>query len=226
MWKALKEKMDKVYTRVDGFEMRPSFCCIDSGGHNTNDIYRNTFREPRILAIKGYVSDKKNAVDPLIGKYQKIKFNGGVKAHCPLLLLGVNAGKDFLENLIILTMTGDHCLHYPKGHGFDVEYYEGLLSEKKIAGRWKPKAHAHNEPLDTFVYSLAAYQFWRDKFLLTGKDEEYEMARKKKAELEQEPKQEIKEVKTEVKQVVKVEPKVEPKPEVRPEPPKKKIPQW
>lgn len=174
VWVALKDRMDHVYTRVDGLELRPSFCCIDSGGHKTNSVYRCTYREPRMLPVKGYVSDKKNAVDPLIGQLKKIRMNAGIKASTKLLFLGVNAGKDALQNLVILTMSGDKCLHYPKGHGFDVDYYKGLLSEKKIEGKWRAKSsHINNEPLDTFVYSLAAFMYWRDKYFKVGKDTEY-----------------------------------------------------
>ena len=176
VWQTLKEKMDQVYTRVDGLRLRPSFVCIDSGGHNTNDIYRCTFQEPRIQAIKGMVSNNPRNPDPLIGKLSKVKFNAGVKATCKLLMLGVNAGKDLLRERVVLTMTGEQCMHYPKGHGFDVDYFKGILSEKKIDGKWRGAKHINNEPLDTAVYALAAFEYWKTKFYKTGKDVEYEEA--------------------------------------------------
>lgn len=178
VWQTLKEKMDQVYTRVDGLRLRPSFVCIDSGGHNTNDIYRCTFQEPRIQAIKGMVSNNPRNPDPLIGKLSKVKFNAGVKATCKLLMLGVNAGKDLLRERVVLTMTGEQCMHFPKGHGFDVDYFKGILSEKKIDGKWRGAKHINNEPLDTAVYALAAFEYWKTKFYKTGKDVEYEEALK------------------------------------------------
>ena len=126
-----------------------------------------------MMPIKGFSTDKVNAQDPLIGQLKKVKMGGGIKAYTKLLFLGVNAGKDYLQNLVILTMSGEQRLFYPKGHGFDVEYFKGLLSERKIEGKWRAKVHTHNEPLDCFVYALAAFQYWEMKFYRTGKDIEY-----------------------------------------------------
>ena len=173
VWEALRELLNTQYTRYDGLKLYPSMLFIDSGGHHTNDVYRCTYSEPRMMPIKGFSTDKVNAQDPLIGQLKKVKMGGGIKASTKLLFLGVNAGKDFLQNRIILTMSGEQRLFYPKGHGFDVEYFKGLLSERKIEGKWRAKVHTHNEPLDCFVYALAAFQYWEMKFYRTGKDIEY-----------------------------------------------------
>lgn len=181
VWDELKKKMGSAFTLSDGRVIKPAFCCIDSGGHRTNAVYINTFREPRILAVKGYVSCAKHKADPLVGTLKKYNMNGGIKGKCKVLQVGVNAGKDDLAARCMSATLGDKVLLYTTKRCFDVEYFNGLLSEKKIDGKWRAKSHARNEPLDTFVYALAAYTFWRDYYLLTGKDKEnYNIIMRKK----------------------------------------------
>lgn len=222
VWEALRELLNTQYTRIDGLKLYPSMLFIDSGGHHTNDVYRCTYSEPRMIPIKGFSTDKVNAQDPLIGQLKKVKMGGGIKASTKLLFLGVNAGKDFLQNRIILTMSGEQRLFYPKGHGFDVEYFKGLLSERKIEGKWRAKVHTHNEPLDCFVYALAAFQYWEMKFYRTGKDIEYMKAMQELKALQESANTENKEnIENEENEYIKhVE---EP---IAPVPPKKRAPAW
>jgi phage terminase large subunit GpA-like protein len=180
VWGQLKAKMDKRYTLSDGRVLRPSFCCIDSGGHRTNGVYIHTLMEPRLMAIKGFVYNTPNRADPLVGPVKKYPIPHGVKGKCKVLNLGVNAGKDDLASKCLATISGEKSLVYRLTKCFNIEYFSGLLSEKKIAGKWKAKSHVHNEPLDTFVYALAAFIYWRDTYLLTGKDREVSEMKKKK----------------------------------------------
>ena len=135
VWKDFEDLFNRVYTRCDGKIMRPAFAFCDSGGHRTNAVYMHSYRNKRFMPIKGFVSNKKGAVDPLIGKQQKLKLNGGIKGKCTVQFLGVNAGKDELATAEILTIAGDKRLMYIDGHGYDVEYYKGLLSEKRVSGK-------------------------------------------------------------------------------------------
>lgn len=184
VWQALREKMHTKYTLSDSRILMPSFACIDSGGHRTQAVYMHTFKEPRLMAIKGFVSNAKNKADPLVGDLKKYRFLGGVKGKCKVLQIGVNAGKDDLAAKCLAVCQGDDSLQYLPKKCFNAEYFQGLLSEKKIAGRWRAKSHVRNEPLDAFVYALAAFCFWRDFYLLQNKDREasegLKMAKKKK----------------------------------------------
>ena len=222
VWEALRELLNTQYTRIDGLKLYPSMLFIDSGGHHTNDVYRCTYSEPRMMPIKGFSTDKVNAQDPLIGQLKRVKMGGGIKASTKLLFLGVNAGKDFLQNRIILTMSGEQRLFYPKGRGFDVEYFKGLLSERKIEGKWRAKVHTHNEPLDCFVYALAAFQYWEMKFYRTGKDIEYMKAMQELKALQESANTENRE-NIENKENEYIKHVEEP---VAPVPPKKKAPAW
>lgn len=182
VWEQLKILMNKEFKTVDGRTLRPAFAFVDSGGHKTAAVLIASIRYKRLMAIKGFVSNRKNAQDPLIGSLKKYKIPG-YKTKAWTQLLGVNAGKDELALKIKLTLSGEKQLFYPQYECFDKDYFNGLLSEQKIDGRWKQKS-ARNEPLDTYVYSLAAFIYYRNKFIMTGKDPEYnggdEMAKKKK----------------------------------------------
>jgi phage terminase large subunit GpA-like protein len=183
VWAAFEDLFNRTYTRCDGVIMRPVFAFCDSGGHRTNAVYMHSYRNRRFMPIKGYVSSGKNSVDPLIGKQQKFKLNGGIKGRCTVQMIGVNAGKDEIANSALLTIAGDKRLLYIKGCGYDTEYFSGLLSEKKINGKWiaPQKGHTNNEPLDCRVYALACARYYFDKYYSTGLDKEsyVDMSKKK-----------------------------------------------
>lgn len=182
VWKQFEALFCKTYIRCDGVEMKPRFAFCDSGGHRTNAVYIHSFRNRRFMPIKGFVSHQKNAVDPLIGKQQKLKLNAGIKGKCTVQFIGVNAGKDELANCELLTIAGDKRMSYIRGCGYDLEYFKGLLSEKRINGKWiaPQKGDTHNEPLDCRVYAMAAANYYMNRYYLTGLDREDEMAKKKK----------------------------------------------
>lgn len=190
VWNQLYDLFNAQYTRIDSRILRPAFIFCDSGGHRTQAVYLQSLRCKRLMPIKGQVISNKRNQDPILGKQTKIHLNAGVKGRITLQLLGVNAAKDELANLETLTIAGDKRLFYPRGHGFNLDFFKGLLSEKKIGDRWiQPRGgHTDNEPLDTTIYAMAAAYYFRDRFYLKGKDpenlpqfmEKESMARKKK----------------------------------------------
>lgn len=173
VWIQLHEITDTYYRRVDGCYLRPMIAFCDSGGHRTNAVYMQSLRNRRLRPIKGYFSgNTKGVQDPLIGKLQKIRMNAGVKANIYLQFIGVNAGKDALSEMELRCMAGDQCLFFPNDYGYTVDYFRGLLAERKIEGRWvaPKKGHTHNEPLDCRVYAMAAAEYYYTRFYKTGKD--------------------------------------------------------
>ena len=194
VWDAFQgDVMDRPYTRDDGVVMRPVFCFCDSGGHRTNAVYLQSFRRKRFMPIKGYVSQSTGRVaqDPLLGKQQKLRMNAGIKGACNVQFIGVNAGKDAIASLAIVTVAGENRLRYARGCGYSLEYFRGLTSEKKIGGKWiAPRGgKTENEPLDCRVYAMAAAQYYHDRYYSRGLDggrrgEEDEMGKKKKKSAE------------------------------------------
>lgn len=173
VWEQLGELFNAEYFREDGIKLLPAFIFQDSGGHRTNAVYLQTFKTKRFLPVKGMVTHGKNA-DPLLGKLQKFKLNAGVKGSVQVQMVGVSAGKDDLARAELLTVAGEKLLFYPKGYGYTLEYFKGLLSEKKIDGKWvAPRgSHTTNEPLDCRIYCMACAAYYLKKYWLTGKDKE------------------------------------------------------
>ena len=193
--------MNTFYTFENGHKIRPSFAFCDSGGHRTNAVFIYSYRNKRFMPIKGFVSNAKNAVDPLLGRQVKMAMSSGIKGKCLVQFLGVNAAKDTLAQLEILTIAGDKHLYYPKKCGYDDQYFRGLLSEKKVGGKWIAplKGHTSNELLDCRVYAMACAEYYLHKYYLTGKDAEMmemSMARKK----QNKEKEEVKQVESNSKQ--------------------------
>lgn len=181
VWTQLDELFNKEYIRADSVILRPVMIFQDSGGHRTNAVYVQHFRNKRLIPIKGQVTNSKTAQDPLIGKQQKLKMNGGIKGKCPVQMIGVNAGKDALQQMELLTIAGDKVLQYPRGNGYNAGYFKGLLSEKKISGKWiaPQKGHSCNEPLDCRVYAYACATYYLSKYYITGLDQEGGMVTRK-----------------------------------------------
>ena len=71
-------------------------------------------RSSRMMAIKG-VASSRDKQDPLIRKLSKVSLNGNVKGKTHLLVLGVNAGKDALFDMVVRTITGERGLHNRAG---------------------------------------------------------------------------------------------------------------
>lgn len=171
VWDLLKDIFKKEYLKHDGKKIRPAMGFIDSGGHRSNAVYKATITNRRLIPIKGFVSNDKRKPDPLVDKFRKVKIGGGLKGSVNVMFLGVNAGKDILSSMEISTISGDHRLFYPNGEGYNNEYYAGLLSEKKINGKWVTlHKNVFNEPLDCRVYAMACAEYYNNKFYLTGKD--------------------------------------------------------
>lgn len=218
-WDGLKRLFDVEYKRVDGKILKPVFAFIDSGGHKTAGVYRACIKNPRYMAIKGYVTNNPHAQDPLLGQIKKLKVPG-FKMKAWTQMIGVNAGKDDLLLRIKLTCSGEKCMFYPGFGCFDKQYFDGLLAEKKIDGKWKVVDRS-NEPLDTLIYSLSAFIYYRKHYIITGKDSDPEDGMKKKKD-----KKDEKEIRAEKKPEI-----VEP--DKKPEKPidekisnTKKLPKW
>lgn len=186
VWEQLWDLFDTAYTRIDSQILRPVMIFQDSGGHRTNAVYVQHYRNRRLMPVKGIVTTMAKAPDPLIGKQTKLKLNGGIKGKCPVQFVGVNAGKDALQLAETLTIAGDRRLFYPRGNGYTLDYFKGLLSEKKVGDRWvAPRGgKTENESLDCRVYALACATYYLQRYYQTGLDKERCMPRKKKVEVD------------------------------------------
>ena len=170
VWERLDGVIDKEYRFKNPDKgLKVSLTFVDSGGHKTQDVYRECARRftKRVFAIKGVGGDGVPYTKP--PTKVKIVVNGKAVGQTWLYSLGVDAGKaDIFSNLKVKETGAKYC-HFPKGteRGYDMAFFSGLLSEKLVLKsergrtRWvweKIKGHERNEALDCRNYALAAFR--------------------------------------------------------------------
>lgn len=163
VWEDLDQFLQTAFYKKDGTALHIIACCIDSGGHHTDQVYRFTKEryERRVFAIKG----KGGAEVPYI---RNPTTSNRVKT--PLFIIGVDAGKALIYQRLKVGTKGPNYCHFPENEeaGYDELYFRGLTSEKMVIrfrkGRsvivWEVKdtAHKRNEPLDLRNYATAALE--------------------------------------------------------------------
>lgn len=189
-WAELDAILDKVYTFQDGRGLKIHRTFIDSGGHYTGHVYEYCASRVGLgrFPIKGY-SNRPGI--PLVYKL-------GKETGCtvPLIILGVDDGKQQVFNRLAIQEIGDGYFHFGLDgdtdlnyRGYDEIYFKGLLSEEKrlvkrngtLKNVWVPKSGVRNEPLDLRVYNLAAMQSCKVDW-----GRQYEMIYDQKASVEME----------------------------------------
>ena len=170
VWEQLDEVIDRVYRFKDGQGLKIGMTFVDSGGHFTQEVYEQCRirQAKRVFAIKGKGGEN---VPYISTKPSKVVINGNSKKTAWLYIIGVDAGKTaIMSNLKVETPGASFC-HFPRGEekGYDIYYFNGLLSEKlvlnktKTGNRWvweKIPGHQRNEALDCRNYANAAFRVW------------------------------------------------------------------
>ncbi len=160
-WEQLAHVTGKVYQRVDGAELRIRATCVDSG-YLTQEVYHNVrkYRYLHWFAIKGQSGDK-----PLVSRPspQEINYKGDkIKRGINLYKVGVDLAKETLYSRSKIETPGAKYINFP--NNLDTDWYEGFCGEVQVTKHrngqpymvWEKLAGVRNEPLDTFVYALAA----------------------------------------------------------------------
>lgn len=166
-WQELDEVLDRVYHYADGTGLKILRTFIDSGGHYSSAVLTycmENFPKQRI-AIKGMGGPG----IPLLHKTSPTKGYGNI----PLVILGVNDGKQQIMNALAVEAPGPRYAHFPQDEeaplnhrGYDDLYFKGIISEHKkrikrngiIKEIWDPTQGVRNEPLDLRNYNLACLQ--------------------------------------------------------------------
>lgn len=170
VWEQLDDVIEHVYHFKDSQRgLRISITCVDSGGLYVQDVYqqcRNRMNK-RVFAIKGGNGEGIPFTRP--PSRVKIVVNGKKIGQCWLYVLGVDAGKEIIMSNIRVQEAGAKYCHFPLGesYGYDLYYFNGLLSEKlelvrtKRGNRWtwvKLPGHERNEAFDCRSYALAGFR--------------------------------------------------------------------
>lgn len=175
VWEELDQQLERTYYFQNGKGLKILRTFIDSGGHYTDDVYkycRANFAKQR-FAIKG----QGGSGLPLYHKVSAVKKHG-----IPLVILGVDNGKQYVMDRLSIEEKGAKYYHFPLNHeegdgtavseflknrGYDEIYFKGLIAEQLVArktgGRvyfaWENVAKdKRNEPLDLRVYNTACMQ--------------------------------------------------------------------
>lgn len=170
VWERLDDVIDHVYRFKDPARgLKVSITFVDSGGHKTQDVYRECAKRlnKRAFAIKGQGGDGVPYTKP--PSKVNIVADGKKIGKAWLYVIGVDAGKaDIMSNLNVQEPGAKYC-HFPRDErcGYDATFFSGLLSEKLVMKtergrtRWvweKIPGHERNEALDCRNYALAAFR--------------------------------------------------------------------
>ena len=178
VWEEIDSLLSRQWKLKNGMKMRILATFIDSGGHFTQEVYRECAKRQtkRIWAIKGEPGEGKPYCRPM----KRANAKEGMK-----FILGVDQGKEGIMYEAGVTEPGPSYMHFPIDYraGYDMEYFKGLISERMVihqrGGRgttaWE-KIYERNEPLDCRNYARAAYRYFNWNFdklerVITGEEE-------------------------------------------------------
>lgn len=174
VWAELDAYLHRKFKLEGGGELVIKACCVDSGGHNTEEVYK--FCRPRIArnvwAIKG-ANDRPGQKSPLwpIPKLERMKTRQ--QGYKPVII-GTGSGKEAIYQRLAVETPGPGYCHFPTPRMVERDgiistlwsenWFEQLTAEKQVLEkkhgfsftRWiLPKGRA-NEALDCRVYAYAA----------------------------------------------------------------------
>lgn len=178
VWEEIDNLLSRQWKLKNGMKMRILATFIDSGGHFTQEVYKECAKRQtkRIWAIKGEPGEGKPYCRPM----KRAAAKEGMK-----FILGVDQGKEGIMYEAGVTEPGPCYMHFPIDYraGYDMEYFKGLISERMVihqrGGRgttaWE-KIYERNEPLDCRNYARAAYRYFNWNFdklerVITGEEE-------------------------------------------------------
>ena len=162
VWADLDALITRTWDHPLGSKIKISATCIDSG-YSTQRVYEyvRPRKANRVFAIKG--SPTRGA--PPVTR-RSIKGSRVI-----LYLLGTDAIKDTLTARLELDDEGAGFCHFPKGQGYDEEYFKQLTAEEVRTRyqngfpiRYYHKTRPRNEALDIRVYNMAAIEILNPNF--------------------------------------------------------------
>jgi phage terminase large subunit GpA-like protein len=159
LWAEHDEILKRRFKTDDGRELVIESCCVDSGGHFTEQVYRycNRRKRFRVWAIKGIGGPGKLVWPRRPGR-------GGKSKSADVWLIGVDTIKEIIYGrLRKIASPGPGYMHFDAST--DEVWFEQLTSEtvvyRQVQGRrvrlWRPRQTGiRQEGLDCTVYAYAA----------------------------------------------------------------------
>lgn len=162
VWLALDEFLLSEFKHESGGTMHIRAACIDSGGHNTQEVYK--FARARlgrnIWAIKG-ASERGGQWSP-VWPMPKLAPRKTKSTGYKPIILGVNAAKESIRQKLLVDEVGPGYCHFPADR--PEAWFEQLTSETLVIEtkggfnlrKWVLPRGRANEALDTRVYAYSA----------------------------------------------------------------------
>jgi len=164
VWEMLDTQViTNTFRRADGQQLQVMTTCVDSGGHNTKEVYTACKKREarRVWAIKG----RGGSGIPFITRPKKRNDEGAW-----LFIIGVDVGKDTLSSRLAVRFEDKpgYC-HFPmkQDAGYEEDYFHQITSEHRVRRMVKGRAVYHwelriagsrNEALDCRNYATAALE--------------------------------------------------------------------
>lgn len=166
VWRDLDAILMGTLPHPSGLALPISAALIDSGGHNTQDVYNycRLRRNRKILAIKGASKPGRPIIANKPAKMD-VNFRGRSEKHgVELWFVGTDTAKDWLASRWQIE-SGPGAIHFSKD--LPDEYYTQLTAERRLVryrkghriSEWVKNKADRNEALDLAVYNLAAAYF-------------------------------------------------------------------
>lgn len=162
VWRELDDYLLNGFDHEGGLRMRPYGVCVDSGGHNTEEVYK--FARARIgrnvWAIKG-ANDRSGQWSPTWPVPKQEPGKTRTTGYKPVIL-GVNSAKEAIRQRLLIEEKGPGYCHFPVERPeswFEQLTSENLMLEKKggfTVRRWELPRGRTNEALDCRVYAYGA----------------------------------------------------------------------
>lgn len=158
VWRELDEFLQQRHITHDGRHLRIRACCIDSGGHHTQQVYEfcATRYHRKIYPIKGRAGA--HPIWPPRGLSTKNSRN------VQMFIVGVDTAKDSVRAAMSISKP-DSPRYIAFSQDLPDEYFRQLTVERRVShtdksGRttrkWVKPPGARNEAWDCFVYAMAA----------------------------------------------------------------------
>ena len=165
-WLELDRLLATPLFHPSGMPMTISACCIDSGGHHTQEVYQFTRlrRHRKVLAVKGASRPGRPILAARPSKVDISQRGKALQHGAELWMVGTDTAKDWLASRWHLA-TGPGAVHFSKD--LPEDYFRQLTSEHRLTRyrhghritEWVKAKADRNEALDLAVYNLAAANF-------------------------------------------------------------------
>ena len=162
--KELDAFLGRSWKRADGTELPVLAVGVDPGDCGNYMLKRTRSRFARgIIAVKG----GNQALAPIVSAACR---NNRYRAAA--LTVGTDLAKSMIYSRLKQTEPGPGTMHFPKGRGFDAEFYSELTAEElrfKIRRGFRVrewhKTRLRNEALDVRVYAFAVLRWLNPDFV-------------------------------------------------------------